>query len=157
MEPQGLPRLSQLKKALLLSPHGPHVVISPKFSRKARNSNLCIKSLDFYMHASQLHQTFCDPVDYSPAGSSVDGISQARVLECVTVSFPRGSSDPGIEPLSLVSPALTGKFPYHWRYLGIFFIYWQQIPSFLKHLSKPRLWGVWGPGAVNVVISALNL
>ena len=61
------------------------------------------------MHA-QLHQTFCDPVDYSPAGSSVHGISLSRILECVTISFPRGSSNPGIEPLSFVSPTLTGEF-----------------------------------------------
>ena len=34
----------------------------------------------------------CDPVDCSPPGSSVHGISQARTLESVTVCFPRGSS-----------------------------------------------------------------
>ena len=31
-------------------------------------------------------------MDYSPAGSSVLGISQARILEWVTISFSRGSS-----------------------------------------------------------------
>ena len=34
----------------------------------------------------------CDPVDCSPPGSSVHGISQARVLEQVAISFSRGSS-----------------------------------------------------------------
>ena len=32
---------------------------------------------------AQWCQTHCDPVDYSPPGSSVHGISQARVLEWV--------------------------------------------------------------------------
>ena len=38
--------------------------------------------------------TLCDPVDCSPAGSSVHGILQATVLECVAISSPRGSSRP---------------------------------------------------------------
>ena len=49
----------------------------------------------------------CDPMDYSPPGSSVHGISQARILEWVAISSSKGSSWPGIE---LVSPALTGRF-----------------------------------------------
>ena len=35
-----------------------------------------------------------DPMGCSPPGSSVYGISQARILEWVTVSFSRGSSPP---------------------------------------------------------------
>ena len=35
-----------------------------------------------------------DPTDYSPWGSSVHRFSQARMLEWVTISFPRGSSWP---------------------------------------------------------------
>ena len=38
--------------------------------------------------------TICDPMDYSPPGSSVPGISQARILEWVAISFSRGSSWP---------------------------------------------------------------
>ena len=37
---------------------------------------------------------FCDPMDYSPPGSSVHGILQARILEWVAISFSRGSSRP---------------------------------------------------------------
>ena len=37
-------------------------------------------------------QLFCDSVDGSPPGSSVHGISQARVLEWVAISFSRGCS-----------------------------------------------------------------
>ena len=36
--------------------------------------------------------TLCDPIDSSLLGSSVHGISQARILEWVAISFSRGSS-----------------------------------------------------------------
>ena len=44
--------------------------------------------------------SLCDPGDYSPPGSSVHGVLQARVLEWVAIPFSRGSSRdlPGIEP-----------------------------------------------------------
>ena len=35
--------------------------------------------------------TLCDPMDYSPPGSSVHGISQARILEWAAISSSRGS------------------------------------------------------------------
>ena len=38
--------------------------------------------------------TLCDPMNYSPPGSSVHGIFQARILEWVAISFSRGSSQP---------------------------------------------------------------
>ena len=38
--------------------------------------------------------TLCDPVDCSPPGSSVHGILQERMLECVATPFSRGSSWP---------------------------------------------------------------
>ena len=39
--------------------------------------------------------TLCNPVGCSPPGSSVHGISQARILEWVAISFSKGSSQPG--------------------------------------------------------------
>ena len=36
--------------------------------------------------------TPCDPMGCSPAGSSVPGVLQARILEWVAISFSRGSS-----------------------------------------------------------------
>ena len=33
---------------------------------------------------------FCDPMDYSPPGFSVHGISQARTLEWAAITFSRG-------------------------------------------------------------------
>ena len=38
--------------------------------------------------------TLCDPMDCSPAGSSVHGILQARVLEWGAIASSRGSSQP---------------------------------------------------------------
>ena len=38
--------------------------------------------------------TLCNPMDWGPPGSSVHGISQARILEWVAISFSRGSSWP---------------------------------------------------------------
>ena len=38
--------------------------------------------------------TLCKPMNCSLAGSSVDGISQVRILEWVAISFFRGSSQP---------------------------------------------------------------
>ena len=46
-----------------------------------------------------------DPMDWGLPGFSVHGIFQARILEWVAISFSRGSSNPGIEPVSLASPA----------------------------------------------------
>ena len=37
--------------------------------------------------------TLCDPVDWSPPGSSVPGIPQARILEWVAISFSRYADD----------------------------------------------------------------
>ena len=42
----------------------------------------------------QLCLTLCNPMDYSPPGSSVHGILQARILEWVAISFSRGSYQP---------------------------------------------------------------
>ena len=37
---------------------------------------------------------FCDPTDWSPPGSSVHGISEARVMKWVVISFSREFSQP---------------------------------------------------------------
>ena len=43
---------------------------------------------------AQLYQTLCNPVAYSPSGSSAHGILQARILEWVAISFSGGSAWP---------------------------------------------------------------
>ena len=56
---------------------------------------------------SQLYLTLCDPMDLSPSGSSIHGISQLRILEWDAISFSRGSSQPRDGP---TSPPLAGGF-----------------------------------------------
>ena len=43
---------------------------------------------------TKLCPALCNPMEYSPPGSTVHGISQARILECVDIFFSRGSSWP---------------------------------------------------------------
>ena len=64
------------------------------------------------MHAKSLQScpTLCKPVDHNPPGFSVHGILQARILEKVVMPSSRGLSDPGIGPVSLLSPALGDGF-----------------------------------------------
>ena len=52
----------------------------------------------------------CDPMDCSPPGFSLHGIFQARLLERVPFPPPGDRPDPGIEPMSPVSPELAGRF-----------------------------------------------
>ena len=54
--------------------------------------------------------TLCNSMDYSPPGSSVHGILQARILEWVAISSSRRSSQPGIELSSPLSLALAEGF-----------------------------------------------
>ena len=59
---------------------------------------------------AQLCLTLCDPMGCSPPGSSVHGVLQAKMLEQVAIPPPGDLPNPGIEPISYVSPALAGKF-----------------------------------------------
>ena len=57
----------------------------------------CEPSITCVLCCAQLLQlclTLCSPLDYSPPGSSVHGILQARMLEWVAMPFSRGSSQP---------------------------------------------------------------
>ena len=55
--------------------------------------------------------TLCDPMDGSPPGSSVHGISQARILEWVSMPSSRASSPPrDLTHMSYVKNPKSG----HW-------------------------------------------
>ena len=56
----------------------------------------CAKSLLSYL-------TLCSPMDYSPPGSSIHGILQARILEWVAMSSSKGYFHPGIKSTSYIS------------------------------------------------------
>ena len=59
------------------------------------------------MPVAQACLTLWDPMDYSPPGSSIRGIIQARMLEGLLFPPPGDPPDPGIEP---ESPALACRF-----------------------------------------------
>ena len=61
------------------------------------------------VHA-QLCLTLCEPMDCSPPGSSVHGISQAKILERVAILTPGDLPNIGIKPASLASLALADRF-----------------------------------------------
>ena len=54
--------------------------------------------------------TLCDSMDYSPSGSSVQGISQVRVLEQVAILYSRGSPRPRDGTCTSCISALAGRF-----------------------------------------------
>ena len=56
--------------------------------------------------AAQLCLTLCNPMDYSPPGSSVHGNSQAKIVEWVPFPLPGDVTDLEIQPESPASPAL---------------------------------------------------
>ena len=56
---------------------------------------------------AQSYLTLFDPMDCSRPGSSVHGILQARILEWVAMTLPRGLAHPGIK---LMSPTLQADF-----------------------------------------------
>ena len=56
------------------------------------------------------HVWLCNYVNCSTSGSSVHGILQERILEWVAISSPGDLPNPGTEPVSFLSHALTGGF-----------------------------------------------
>ena len=62
------------------------------------------------MHAKLFHLclTLCDPMDNNLPGSSIHGILQQEYWNGLPFPSPEYLSNPGIEPESLISPALIG-------------------------------------------------
>ena len=75
---------------------------------------------------------FCDPMDYSPSGSTVHGISQARILAGVVISFSRVSSWLGSN-LCLLHPRWI---LYHWATWEVPCVYIKVYKNGRKHQNK---------------------
>ena len=60
----------------------------------AVNTVLSLPTLCYCCSVAKSLPTLCDPMDYSPPSSSSHGILQARILDCIVISFSRGSSWP---------------------------------------------------------------
>ena len=81
---------------------------------------------------AQLSPTLCDPMDYSPLGSSVYGILQARMLEWVAIPFsiPIQGSNPDllrwqVDPLPFEpreKPVKLSTIDYYFKTYFILFI-----------------------------------
>ena len=57
-----------------------------------------IYTMEYSAKSLQSCLTRCDPVDSSPPGSAIPGILQARILEWVTITFPRIFPTQGLNP-----------------------------------------------------------
>ena len=68
-----------------------HMAETPVASQRGmlRRRRVCMRT-----KVLQLYSPLCDPMDYSPPGSSVHGIFQARILEWVNMPSSTGSSWP---------------------------------------------------------------
>ena len=76
---------------------------------------LCSNGLYQAAHAHvQLLSRFWDPLDWSPPGFSVHGTFQARILEWVTISSSRGSSQPRDWTCISCVSCTAGGFSTHW-------------------------------------------
>ena len=75
---------------------------------------------DFFLNISQCMlshfscPTLCDFMDYRSPGSSIHGISQARILEWVAISFSRGSSWSRDQTCLFCVSCIGRQTPYHW-------------------------------------------
>ena len=76
-----------------------HLCIAFRLCGKGERKVLGAKSL-------QSCPTIRDPKDCSPPGFSVQRILQARLLDWVDMPSSQDLPAPGIEPMSLMSPAL---------------------------------------------------
>ena len=86
--------------------------------------------------------TLCDPMDWSPPGSSVHGILQARLLEWVAIPFCRGSSWPRDRTWDSCT---AGRFFTHWATREVQKWYWPLWTTFHQTSSwSTKSGGVWG-------------
>ena len=83
---------------------------------------LWLSNIPLYTWTSEVAQscpTLCNPMNCSLPDSSVHGILQARIPEWVTISFSRGSSQPGTEPISCIAGRFLLSEPPSKPFLGV--------------------------------------
>ena len=73
------------------------------------------------VQSNQSCPTLCNPIDYSPPGSSVHGILQARILEWAAMPSSRGSS-----------------WPRDWTWVSCSSFIGRRVLYTLSHLGRPR-------------------
>ena len=65
---------------------------------RIHNQHTCTVCVCVCVLVAQSCPNLCNPMNYSPPGSSVHGILQARILEWVTIPFSGDFPNPGIKP-----------------------------------------------------------
>ena len=81
------------------------------YPRGGRNKTPWRRLIPLCAKLLQLCPTLCDPLDYSPPGSSVSwGFSRQQYWSGLPCPTQGDLPNPGIEPTSLLSPALAGRF-----------------------------------------------
>ena len=81
-----------------------------------------------------IYVQLCDLMNFNPPGSSVHGISQARILEWVAISSSRGFSPPRDQ-----------------THISCIFVHWQEDSLPLSHMGSPwyhiyvesKIWHKW--------------
>ena len=103
----------------------------------------------WYCLVSKSCLTLCNPMDYSLSDFSVHGISQARILEWVAISFSRGSFQ--LRNRTGVS-CIAGRFFTDWA------IREAQSHSVVSHSLWPRgLYSPWNSPGQNTGKGSLSL
>ena len=107
--------LSQcLHELCTFCPLGLHFLISKIPSRRKEEPHLTSWELTFNAlcscYALSRVRLLCNPMNCSPPGCSVLGISQVRILDWVAMSYCRDLPDSRTKPESLASLALAGGF-----------------------------------------------
>ena len=102
-----------------------------------RKSFLCYTVGPCYLFhvCAQLCPALCDPMDCSPPGSSVHGISQARILEWVVISSSGGSSQPRDWIYISCGSCIAGKFFTWWALREAQYIHYWYYASILYTVS----------------------
>ena len=97
-----------------------------------------IYSLTGYDVCAQSCPAVCNPMDCRPPCSSVHGISQARILEWVAISFSRGSSQPRDQThISCLSC----------RWILYHYATWEAQRGYYGPIQKPKPFpGAWSQG-----------
>ena len=78
--------------------------------------NVCLSVWYYYIVKALVTlscPTLSEPMNYSLSSSSVHGIFQVRILECVAISSVVGSSRPR-DQVCLSYICIAGRFFYHW-------------------------------------------
>ena len=103
----------------------------------------------------------CNSMDCSPPGSSVHGVSQGRILECVTISSSRGSS----QPKDQTHVSCTGKrffsfylFIFKWRIIALqYCLGFCQTSTWISHMYTyvPSLLNL-PPASLSIILCCLG-